>query len=630
MKRYLPLLIIPALVLLIGATTYRSYRVGVQNVRYGGGKLPQTMISGVVRYADGFTPLNVLAFGVDNTGATDCADSLNAVIALAESYGGGTVYLPAGEYLVGSEIVSSLSFGIGDGVTLVGDGPRATRLQAGADSISVVHWASSFGGIKGVGIYGNGFTGVSGLRVTPLAEAQTDSLVHQDYNTFENMMIESCDEGIVMQCGPYVNPSVSGCYYNTFSSIFIQACTRGLWMKDGPNALSSGVNRNQFFGVRIGLQMNTGIQIDSGGTNSFFGCSVENVATGTSPNTVPTGVKILYIAPVGTRGNSNNLFYGLISENCTRDLDCRHSTTEFYGHSMVGSKITTDGAAVVPNVFLNSDYSATPISLKRQQYNKAMNDSLGGAAPEMFVKGGAVPYISGFYAPKGSLMLHTSGNLYVKAGVDSTAWNMVDAGAQLDVVADSDTISVAQASVFAIPANTGPTEILALTDGRDYQIVTLFCTSETNASWLEDAGNFTLTTDWRPTPGDGITLMKTGADEWFELSRTGRGMDVSTRTTSWEIPAYIEIVRVDTGSGNIILDLPLTTGLPLGHTVSVFKVNATATDTVRVRGYQNTESIDGSAGTAKYLTVANDRIIVQYVAAGKWAIISGKFAGTAY
>lgn len=627
MKRYLPLLIVPVLVLILGATTYRSYRVGVQNIRYGGGKLPQTMISGVVRYADGFTPINVLAFGVDNTGATDCSDSLQAVIDSVEAWGGGKVYLPAGTYLVENEILFNETFASGAGISLIGDGHRATIIQAGADSMTIIHWATSYGAIDGVYLYGNGFDGVSGLRVTPEDETQTSTVVHQNYNTFSNMRIEGCDEGVVLQCGPYVGSTVSGCYYNTFQSLYIHNNLRGIWFKDGPNASSSGSNRNQFFGVRIGLATNTGIQIDDGATNSFYGCSVENVTTGTSPNTTPTGVYIDY-AGFGGYACSENYFYGFISENVTRDLYCEMRYNAFVGTNISNSGIDVSGAGLEPTIFLASDQTQGPTRYRLQQFNGAINDSLG--VPNIYVKGAAGPDAGGFHAYKGSLILHTNGNLYVKTDTDTTDWNMVETGAYRDVVADSDTISVGSASVFALPANTVPTEILALTNGRPYQIVRLFCTSETNASWIADGGNFTLTTDWRPTPGDGITLMKTGAAEWFELARTGRGMDVDTRTTSVTIPAYIEAVRIDTGSGNIILDLPLTTGLPLGHTISVFKINATSTDTVRVRGYHNTETIDGVSATARYLTTGNDRIIVQYTAAGKWSIISGRFGGTAY
>ena len=45
---------------------------------------------------------------------------------------------------------------------------------------------------------------------------------------------------------------------------------RGLWLRNPQycNASGSGVNRCQFYSTRIGQFVNTGIQIDAGGTNA--------------------------------------------------------------------------------------------------------------------------------------------------------------------------------------------------------------------------------------------------------------------------------------------------------------------------------------------------------------------------
>ena len=49
------------------------------------------------RFAD---VVNVLDFGADNTGATDCVAAINAAIAFAKSKGGGVIFFPAGTYTV--------------------------------------------------------------------------------------------------------------------------------------------------------------------------------------------------------------------------------------------------------------------------------------------------------------------------------------------------------------------------------------------------------------------------------------------------------------------------------------------------------------------------------------------------
>lgn len=83
-------------------------------------------------------------------------------------------------------------------------------------------------------------------------------------------------------------------------------------------------------------------------------------------------------------------------------------------------------------------------------------------------------------------------------------------------------------------------------------------------------------------------------------------------------------------TGNIIIDLPILSGVRLGHTVTVIKADADVGDTVRVRGYNNTAYIDSVSATAKYLTNQHDRITVRYTSSNSWSIIGGRFAGAVY
>lgn len=462
---------------------------------------------------------NVTAYGAVGDGVTDDTAAIQAAVDAAE-VSGGTVTLPRGSYLVSSEILLSSSFASEFGITFSGDGTNATKILAGANSMAIIRCAGNYNNIRGLSLYGNGYSSVSGIRVCPEDETQTTTRVHQDYNQFSSIIIEDCAEGLVLQCGPYVGGSVSGCYFNTFNSVYINNCTRGIFFKDGPNALASGSNRNQFFGVRLGLNMNTGLQIDCGGTNSFFGLSVEEVATGTSPNTTPTAIKILATAPVGTRGNGNNMFYGTMIEGCTRDLDCEATTSEFYGHSIQGSKINVSGDSTIPNVFMSAQAGTVPVGYKKQQYDNAMNLELGSGAPEFFVKGSGTPADDGFDAPAGSVIMHTGGTVWVKASSTDTDWNRLKSDMAVAAAADDTTPSVSGATVLALPANTGATEITQLDDGDDYQIVTLICTSGTNPPTITDGGNFSLSANWTPGAGDTLQLLKTNTTTWYEVSRS--------------------------------------------------------------------------------------------------------------
>ncbi len=51
--------------------------------------------------------INVLDYGVDNTGATVCTDGINKAICSCAEHGGGTVTIPAGTYLTGSIFLKS-------------------------------------------------------------------------------------------------------------------------------------------------------------------------------------------------------------------------------------------------------------------------------------------------------------------------------------------------------------------------------------------------------------------------------------------------------------------------------------------------------------------------------------------
>jgi hypothetical protein len=187
-----------------------------------------------------------------------------------------------------------------------------------------------------------GKTGVTGLRITPLDETQTITRVDQNYNHYSNIKILSCAEGIVMKTGPKVATADSGCWYNKFFHVTLTHCTRGLWMKDTVNAGASGVNRNDFYGLRIGeTGSNTGIQIDDGSTNRFFGYSAEGILTGTSPNATPTAIKIAYVGAVSTSENAYNTFFGFIPEANTRDIENNNNHTEFYGpFTSTAAKVT--------------------------------------------------------------------------------------------------------------------------------------------------------------------------------------------------------------------------------------------------------------------------------------------------
>lgn len=107
-------------------------RFGAKDLVWGYGlqTQPSRLTSGTIT-SPKMSPINVLARGVTNAGATDCVDSLNVVIAEVSAAGGGAIYCPAGTYLLGSvdtgDIKQSGSAGsiiqLKPNVSIYGDGP---------------------------------------------------------------------------------------------------------------------------------------------------------------------------------------------------------------------------------------------------------------------------------------------------------------------------------------------------------------------------------------------------------------------------------------------------------------------------------------------------------------------------
>lgn len=264
-----------------------------------------------------------------------------AIQAAVNAIASGEIYFPSGTYAVAAEIR------VPDNHTLIGEGPAASILLAIAPNINIIHHIGSNGGAVCIGLSGNNQAGVSGLRVTPLNESQTTTVVNQNFNRFRDLVITGCTEGVVLQAGPFVGGVNSGCWYNSFETSHVLSCTRAIWLKDGPNATSSGSNGNTFVGVRVGgVNSNTGLEIDSGDSNEFHCCAFEGVAAGAAPNATPTAI-LIKAAGLYSGNNDNNRFFGVRNEACTLDLNNADPYSEFYGCGF-----STHSFAALPKIMM--------------------------------------------------------------------------------------------------------------------------------------------------------------------------------------------------------------------------------------------------------------------------------------
>lgn len=259
-------------------------------------------------------------------------------------------------------VLASRTFGVvHDRVVLQGAG-RSTFLIAAADNSTLLYFHGSDGGVRGLTLSSGGRGHITALAVVPREGILPARRQNQNFNRFSDLLIEGVDEGIVLQAGPRVGGGDSGCWYNVFDSIHLRFVHRGIWLQDPPNAASS-VNRNQFYSVRIGQAVNTGIQIDAGDTNTFFGCSFEGISAYETPNTVPTAIVLRASSRWGTTAQSYR-FFGCSFEGNTRDVENNNRYTEFYGSTIHRVRSDTGHFGPVrPAWILGNDPSHSPTLL---------------------------------------------------------------------------------------------------------------------------------------------------------------------------------------------------------------------------------------------------------------------------
>ena len=278
--------------------------------------------------------ISVMDFGATGDGTTDDGAAIRAAISSLPANGGG-VYFPNGTYKVTAAVgdTSNTAIYVPTGVRIYGASELGTKIVPGANNTVIFRVIGLNGGIDNIQIDNpsNTYTTVSGIRLAPIDEAQTTTRSDVEFNNITNVSIRRVQEAIVLKCGPRVGGADSYCYYNNFTNIDIRNCVIGVWLKipNGGNP-GSGVNRNRFINVRVGeTGTNTGLQIDAGDTNTFVGCSFEGITSGTSPNATPTAIVVDYNS--ASYSCTDNKFYGLTIEACTRSVSNKNDVLEFYG-----------------------------------------------------------------------------------------------------------------------------------------------------------------------------------------------------------------------------------------------------------------------------------------------------------
>lgn len=307
----------------------------------GFGTIPSTSVSQSVVIIHDVDSTGLIAYGADPTGVIDCTGAKDACIASGESFP-----VQEGTYLC-------------DGIKILNDGQNVRFtgvpiLKANANGVVLFYHTANFTNHEGVfRTDSNSKTNVWGMACAPADLTQTTTLVQNNSNIMPGILGDpGLTECTVLQAGPDVGGADSGCWYNHFPYIRAQGAVRGVWLRSPPNAGGSPCNRNTFQDIRVGtsggISSNTGIQIDAGDTNEFYGFKGEGISNATGPNATATAIKILDSDPVSGASNNHNKFFGGACEACTRDLDVSNIRTEFYGLTNDDTKsIFTNGLPLI-------------------------------------------------------------------------------------------------------------------------------------------------------------------------------------------------------------------------------------------------------------------------------------------
>ncbi|MCM3492836.1 hypothetical protein M4D52_05200 [Paenibacillus lactis] len=146
---------------------------------------------------------DVIDYGADPTGQVDSASAIQSAINVANSTGGGVVYIPTGEYKISTVLTNK------ENVSLLGDGPGKTVIIAdNCDGIkSEVHGIS-----------------ISNFTLKPIGNSYTGLSLSGDYLRVDNISFFPQTNGT-----DYFEKSIH-CFrlwYSTFSRIIIQNGTLG-------------------------------------------------------------------------------------------------------------------------------------------------------------------------------------------------------------------------------------------------------------------------------------------------------------------------------------------------------------------------------------------------------------------
>lgn len=260
---------------------------------------------------------------------TDCTASVQAAINLMVASGRGTMFFPKASYLfTGAAGSDTYANGILLPFTQVNPdstagiilrGESGTTFKCNANNMVLLRTARNNVTIKDITLSANSKTGVILWGIVPESMTQTTTLVSQQIITGHNVNLigGASVDGIVIQPGPWVASSDSGCFYMNFYGIRSEFVGGGRHVYFKKNAdWATHANRPTricFYGAHL-MRGNAGYHMEVASEVELHGCFEELINSDTTPLATPTARHI-------SADCSNLTFFGGYSEACSLSVN---------------------------------------------------------------------------------------------------------------------------------------------------------------------------------------------------------------------------------------------------------------------------------------------------------------------
>jgi len=429
---------------------------------------------------------NVLDYGAARDGSTDDTAAIQAAIDAAEAAGGGTVKIPAGDYLISSALTVEYN---DDRLNIEIDAVGANIFAASGHADDLLRIGSDSERSRNVIVRGGKWS----IDDTDYTNTTGINLLNAVNCSVRDVVIFNCEKGLALR-----GTNSMGCVYNTIFKPEIWDCGFGIHLSCDAN--SGWVNANNIYGGLVSYSSSLdavdlagyyaiGIIPDASydnepNSNTFYGVATE--ISGTHSGTMPGSVYVSgyqnvfdnvreegfdtpyyefhtnarYTKIKATPANGNTLSSIIADADTTKANVYTNTQTMLVGGSAdVGGLVVRSRSGGYRGIEIFETTATTPRTVlwNDGQIDCRVVELDPRAAPSTPAEGML------YYDATANKLLFYNGSAWVASGL----W---DGHTELSDTAYTDLVIAP--SNFKIPASSNPTEITWLTDLKAYSFAT--------------------------------------------------------------------------------------------------------------------------------------------------------------